>query len=48
MRERPNESEAVRAALAEEVARLATDEQDRAARAKLMADMDAVGSDRSE
>jgi hypothetical protein len=34
-----------RSALAEEVARLATDEQDRKARAELMADMDAVAAD---
>jgi hypothetical protein len=34
-----------RSALAAEVARLASDEQDRAARAELMADMDAVASD---
>ena len=34
-----------RSALAVEVERLATDEQDRAARAELMADMDAVASD---
>jgi len=34
-----------RAALAEEVQRLAADEQDRAVRARVMADMDAVGAD---
>jgi hypothetical protein len=45
MGERPNGSEAGCAALAEEVARLATDEQDRTAREELMADMEAVASD---
>jgi len=34
-----------RSALAEEVARLAVNEQDRVARAELMADMDAVATD---
>jgi len=34
-----------RSVLAEEVARLAADEQDRVARTELMADMDAVASD---
>lgn len=56
MREDLNESKAVRAAhaeaagrrrsaLAEEVQRLAADEEDRAARTRVMADMDAVAAD---
>ena len=45
MREGRNESEAVRAALVEEVRHLASDPHDTAERRALMADMDAVSAD---